>query len=109
VPGAWWLVGFHELSRISRTFHHRQRPIFVWQGAFAAACLFGLLSRGGEDSADHTEIIRILRWQGWMRLADAPLFAIVSVLAGLAVRELHRAVAAPPTTERRNSEHRSSV
>jgi hypothetical protein len=108
VPGAWWFVGFHELCRISRTMYLEPRPIRIWQGAFAAACLFGILSRGGEDSADRFEIITVLRGQGWMRLADAAVFAIVTALAANATRGLHRALAAaPPTAERSSTLPRS--
>ena len=61
-----------------------------WQIAFFVASVFGLLSRGGEDSADHTEIIGVLRGQGCMRLADTVVFAVVVGFAAVAVRDINR-------------------
>jgi hypothetical protein len=44
-----------------------------------------------------------------MRLADTALSAMVTVLAGLAAHELHRAVADEPSVEHHRGEQRSRV
>jgi hypothetical protein len=90
IPFGCWVIGFQEMFRVSRARDLEFRLVRRWQIAFFVASVFGLLSRGGEDSADHTEIVSVLRGQGWMRLADTIVFAVTALVAWRAVSSLNR-------------------
>jgi len=90
IPFGCWVIGFQEVLRVSRARELDFRLVRRWQIVFFVASVFGLLSRGGEDSADHSEILGVLRGQGWMRLADAVVFAVAAGFAAVAVRDINR-------------------
>jgi hypothetical protein len=90
IPFGCWVIGFQEVLRVSRARNLDFRLVRRWQVLFFAASVFGLFSRGGEDSADHTEILTVLRGQGWMRLADTVVFAVAAGFAAVAVRDINR-------------------
>jgi len=92
IPIGWFWVGFTQLRRADAALGGRSQNLSRWQGAFVLVGVFGVISRGIDNSTDlgasATDVSDTFQRQGVIGLVAAVVFALAAFFATRSIKEI---------------------